>query len=234
MAKRKKKQEDSGVEIIENPDVLAHKAEEFFSNKRNKNLVFGIGGAIALIIAVFVIYRYYITNQNLEAQEEMFQAIYYFEGDSLGRALNGDGNNYGFLDIIDYYGGTDAANLSQFYAGSIYIKLGDFESAIRYLNEFSSSDILLQARAYSLIGDAYMELDDFENASEYFKMASDYKPNKEFTPLYLKKLAIAQEQQGDLDGAAKSYSRIVDDFYESNLRQEALKQRARLEGLMVE
>ena len=42
----------------------------------------------------------------------MFQAVYYFEADSLDRGLNGDGNNLGFLDIIDEYGITDAANLS--------------------------------------------------------------------------------------------------------------------------
>jgi hypothetical protein len=42
----------------------------------------------------------------------MFQAVYYFEADSLDKALNGDGNNLGFLEIIDEYSVTDAANLA--------------------------------------------------------------------------------------------------------------------------
>ena len=49
----------------------------------------------------------------------MFQAVYYFEKDSLVQALNGDGNNYGFLEIIDEYSLSDAANLSKFYAGAV-------------------------------------------------------------------------------------------------------------------
>ena len=103
----------------------------------------------------------------------MFQAVYYFEKDSLVQALNGDGNNYGFLEIIDEYGLSDAANLSKFYAGASYLKLGNYENAINYLDEFSSSDLLIQARAYSLIGDAYVDIGDYDNSIYYFKKASN-------------------------------------------------------------
>ena len=72
----------------------------------------------------------------------MFQAVYYFEQDSLVKALNGDGNNYGFLEIIDEYGFSEAANLSHYYAGVSYLKLGNYNNAISYLNSFSSSDLL--------------------------------------------------------------------------------------------
>ncbi|MBV6643963.1 MAG: tetratricopeptide repeat protein [Cyclobacteriaceae bacterium] len=234
MAKTKQKPANEGLDVMENPDVLVSKAEEFFNNKRNQNIVFGIGGVIALIIAALAFYRYQVTSNNAEAQLEMFQAVYYFEADSLGKALNGDGNNYGFLDIIDLYGGTEAANLASFYAGSTYLLLSDYDNAVRYLTDFSSNDYLVQARAYSLIGDAYMEQDDFSNAASFYGKAVDYKPNKEFTPIYLKKLAIAFEEQGDLEKAAAAYQRIIDDFFSSNLTQEAYKQKSRLEGLSVE
>ena len=41
MAKTKTKKEE-GIEFLEDPDVLASKAEEFFNSKRNKTLVFGV------------------------------------------------------------------------------------------------------------------------------------------------------------------------------------------------
>lgn len=230
MAKTKKQEEG----ILENPDVLVSRTETFFNNKRNRNLVFGIGGVLAAIVAGFLIYTIYITNKDKEAQQEMFQAVYYFEADSLGRALNGDGINYGFLQIIEDYSGTGAANLSNFYAGATYMKLGDFGSAIRYLKAFGSDDFLLQARAYSLIGDAYMEDGDFQAAVDYYQQAVDYKPNKEFTPVYLQKLAIAREAKGDFQAAAKAYGVIVDQYFNSSLFQEAKKQKARLEGLAAE
>jgi hypothetical protein len=56
----------------------------------------------------------------------MFQAVRYFESDSLNLALNGDGNNLGFLQIVEDYSGTKAGNLANYYAGVIYLKQGNF------------------------------------------------------------------------------------------------------------
>ena len=69
MAKGKK--QDDGIEILEDPNAIVEKANEFFSSKRNKAMVFGIGGVIALLIVGFAGYNYYITNQNQTAQEEL-------------------------------------------------------------------------------------------------------------------------------------------------------------------
>ncbi len=229
MAKGKKK--DEGIEILEDPNAIVDKANEFFSSKRNKAMVFGIGGILALAIVGFAAYNYYITNQNQTAQEELFQAQYYFDADSLGLALNGDGNSYGFLEIMDEFPGTKAANLASFYAGASYLKLGDFDGAIRNLKKFSSDDYLLQGRAYSLIGDAYMEQDDFANAIDSYKKAVNYKKNESFTPIYLKKLAIAQEQNGNLAAAAATYGTIIKDYPNAAEVNDAKKQKARLEAL---
>ena len=234
MAKTKKEEKSTGVDLLENPDAIAGKAEEFFNNKRNQNLLFVVLGLAILIVGGLTFFRFQQANNNAEAQREMFQAIYYFEQDSLGRALNGDGNNYGFLDIISEYSGTKAANLATFYAGASYLKLGQWDNAIRSLEDFGSDDYLLQARSYALIGDAYMELDDFEKAISAYQDAVDYKPNKEFTPVYLQKLAIALEESGDAAAAANAYDKILNDFANSGLQQEALKHSARLKGLAVE
>jgi len=233
MAKTKT-QQDEAIDIIENPDALATKAEDFFNEKKNQNLVFGIGGVIALIIVAFLGYRYYIGNQNNEAQQEMFQAVFYFEADSLGKALNGDGNNYGFLEIIDTYGGTEAANLASFYAGTSFLQLGDYENATKYLEQFGSSDYLVQARAYALTGDAYSEMDDFAAAENAYKKAANYNSNAEFTPIYLTKLAVNYEAKGEYKQAAETYDKIVSEYKNSSLFQDAQKHKARLEGLAAE
>ncbi len=229
MAKGKKK--DEGVEILEDPNAIVEKANEFFSSKRNKAMVFGIGGVLALLVVGFAAYNYYITNQNQTAQEELFQAQYYFDADSLGLALNGDGNSYGFLEIMDEFPGTKAANLASFYAGASYLKLGDFDGAIRNLEKFSSNDYLLQGRAYSLIGDAHMEQDNFSDAIDYYNKAVDYKKNESFTPIYLKKLAVAQEQSGNYAAAASTYGTIIADYPNAAEVNDAKKQKSRLEAL---
>ena len=231
---RKPKKENNEVLPIENTDAINEtlsKSEEFINN--NKNKIFTVLGVIVFLLLGFSIFSYIKSNQNNTAQEDMFQAVYYFEKDSLVQALNGDGNNYGFLEIIDEYGLSDAANLSKFYAGASYLKLGNYENAINYLDEFSSSDLLIQARAYSLIGDAYVEIGDYDNAIYYFKKASNENPNEFFTPSYLLKLAIVYEETGDLESALDTYEEIIEEFKNSPEFQTSLKNKSRIEGLLL-
>ena len=231
---RKPKKENNEVLPIENTDAINEtlsKSEEFINN--NKNKIFTVLGVIVFLLLGFSIFSYIKSNQNNTAQEEMCQAVYYFEKDSLVQALNGDGNNYGFLEIIDEYGLSDAANLSKFYAGASYLKLGNYENAINYLDEFSSSDLLIQARAYSLIGDAYVEIGDYDNAIYYFKKASNENPNEFFTPNYLLKLAIVYEETGDLESALDTYEEIIEEFKNSPEFQTSLKNKSRIEGLLL-
>ena len=225
----------NNTELLESPDALREtlvdKTGSLFKSKRNQNIVLGIGAAIALAIAGVFGYTYYMDSQNKAAQDEMFQAVFYFEADSLNRALNGDGNNYGFLEIIDEYGGTEAANLAHYYAGVAYLRQENFNEAIEHLESFSSSDMLIQARANALIGDAYMELEDYQQAVNAYEKAIEYKPNRFFTPQYLVKAALAYEEMGNYSAAAESYGRIVEEFPEAAEYQQALKQQTRLQSL---
>lgn len=219
-------------ELLETPEALQERivdTEEYIKQHAN---VFIIGAAIiVLAVAGYFGYQYYQSTQNQTAQEEMFQAIYYFESDSLNAALNGDGNNYGFLEIIDEFGGTDAANLAHYYAGVIELRQGNYESAIEYLEDFSASDLLVQAQAYALIGDANIELNNYQAAASQYKKAADYNTNQYFSPQYLAKAAVAYEAAGDYASAAESYQRIINEFPEAYEYQEAQKQHARLEAL---
>ena len=228
--KAKKGEEHTSQELIENPDAIAEQFSrtEAYINK-NKNTILIVGGVIALLIAGYFGYRYYKNTENLKGQSEMFQAIYYFENDSLDLALNGDGQYLGLTDIADEYSGTDAGNLANYYAGVSYLKQGKFELAILYLEDFSSDDLLVQARAYSLIGDAYMEQGDYEKAAEYYGEAASYKPNEFFTPQYLLKEALAHEKTGNNDEAIATYDEIIKNYSGSSEYSTALKYKARLD-----
>lgn len=219
-------------DLLENPDAIATslgRGESFL--KENAKVVGGLIGLAVLVIAGILFFQINKANQNETAQGEMFQAVYFYEQDSVDLALNGDGVNPGFLAIIDEYSGTDAANLSNFYAGSIYLSQGEFQKAVDHLKNFSSDDYFVQAKAYSLIGDAYMELGNHSEAINFYNKAVNYKTNKYFTPMYLNKLAIAYEEAGQLDNAIKAYDRIETEYAESYEFTAARKHKARLEGL---
>lgn len=236
MAKQKtrkgKAAPDTSNELLENPEAIATRlgrGEAFL--KENTRLVGGIIGLMILIIAGIVGFQIHKANQNEKAQGEMFQAVYYYEQDSVDFALNGDGVQLGFLDIIDQYGGTEASNMAHFYVGSIYLSEGEYQSAVDHLEEFSSDDFLVQAQAYSLTGDAYMELGNTQEAIRQYRNAANHKENKFFTPKYLFKLAIAYEEAGNLQAAIDAYGEIESKYSDAYEYTEARKHKARLEGL---
>lgn len=223
-----KKEENKSV--IENQEVLQEKVMGFENwLEQHPKTITGIVAVLLLAVAGYFGFNYYKDSQDAEAQKEMFQAVYYFEADSLKLALNGDGNNLGFIDIIDEYKFSNAANLAHFYAGVCYMKQGNYDAAILYLQDYSSNDLLVQPRAYSLIGDANMELGKYEEAVTYYNKAANYEPNKFYTPAYLMKAAVAYEKLNQNDKAREAYDKIITEFWDSPEYQNAVKLKARLE-----
>jgi TolA-binding protein len=224
-----KKVEHHKNEILESPEALAERlqgAETWL--ERHPKTVVAAAVALALVVGGYFGFQYYKDNLNSEAQQEMFQAVYYFEADSLDLALNGDGNNLGFRDIVKEYKMTDAANLANYYAGASYLKMGKFELARLYLEDFDSDDLLVQARAYSMIGDTYMEEKNYEEAAKFYSKAADYKPNKYFTPGYLMKAALAFEKSNQADKARSAYDEVIEKYWDSPDFANAKKYRAKL------
>lgn len=236
MAKNTKiKEKQSTVELLEqkSTDQGSDRINRAFDKIKQNRLIFGILlGVVVLTVGGYFIYTYIKSQQEAEAQEQMFAAVYYFEADSLKKALKGDGNYPGFEEIINDYPLSKAANLAHFYAGTIYLKQGQFNKAIEELKSFSSGDLLIQARAYSLIGDAYMEQNKLGEAITYYQKASNYKPNKQFTPAYLLKLALACELKKDYEEAIKAYDRIITEYHDVTEVSNAKKYKARLQQML--
>lgn len=215
--------------IYESPEALRSNLETFA--ERNSKALIGAGVVIALVIAGVFFYAYWQNNRETRAQESMFSAQFHWEKDSLNYALNGDGVNPGFLEIAEDFGGTKAANLANYYAGDIFLKQGEYDQAIEYLSDFSSDDILVQARAYALIGKAYMEKEQYGEAADHFEKAANHRANKSFTPQYLAQAALAHELAGDNEAALGIYTRITENYNGSGEFENARKQQARLEAM---
>ena len=220
-----------GLDFLEDPDALENKLEDvgdFF--QQNRNIILSIMGGIVLLIAGFFGYRAYVSGQDETAQVELFPSVYQLEADSLKKALSGDGRTPGLLAVADNYGATPSGNLAQFYAGLGLLKQGKYDEAIDHLKGFSSSDLLVQARAHALVGDAYMEKKSYDEAADFYKKAADYKSNKFFTPGYLIKLAVAYEQAKQSDKAISTYNDIIETYAQSAEAVSAKKYKAVLEA----
>ncbi|MFW5821348.1 MAG: tetratricopeptide repeat protein, partial [Bacteroidota bacterium] len=157
----------------------------------------------------------------------MFMAEKFFRSDSFNLALYGYGTYPGFLQITEDYNFTKAANLAEYYAGVSYLKTGNYEDAVDFLESFKTDDLLLGAAKYSAIGDAYVEMEEYESAVKaYQKAISDYK-NDYSTPIILKKTALVYEEIEEFDRANNTYLEIKREFPESEEARDIEKYIAR-------
>ena len=227
MAKKTDNTEDK-IHVVE--EALS-KTEQFIE-RHQKTLMIIIGAIIVIGLGIFAFQRLFIAPREKEAQSQMFMAQKYFEEDSLGKALNGDGNYVGFLGIIDDYSLTKACNLAKYYTGIIYLKQGKFNDAITYLKKFSGKDELVGPMATGGIGDAYTELGNKEEASEYYVKAANQRENDLTTPMYLLRAAWTFEDLGKYDKAVEMYERIQKDHYKSTEARDIDKYIERAKELM--
>jgi len=208
------------AEVFNTLDETASRSEQWV--ERNQKIIFGGVIAIAAVILAFLAYNKYIVEpKEKEAADELAYPKRYFEEaqnntaavDSLyNLSLNGADGKYGLIDIADNYGGTKAGNLAKYMSGIAFLKTGDYESAIKYLSDFTSDDEMLSALALGNIGDAFTEINQLDDALKYYLDAANVKDNNFTSPLYLFKAGQVAMKLGKFDDAETYFSRIKNSF----------------------
>jgi len=212
---KKKHEEISGDQRLENIGETLSKTEEFiFNNQKVIGIIVTI--VIIAILGFFGYNKYYIEPKTTEAAEQMFNAQQYFEADSLDKALYGDGNSLGFIDISNEYGMTKPGNLANYYAGISFLKKGEYKQAIDYLKDFSANDHLIGPMATGAIGDAFLELGEKDRAAAYYVEAANMDDNGFTSPLFLFRAGQVYELLGDYDEALTVYTKIKTKYFSSN------------------
>jgi len=212
------------AEVFNTLDEGASRTEEWVA--ANQKYILGAVGVIAIVILGYLGFQKFIQEpKELEASNEMFKAQQYFDDavngnstlkDSLyGLALNGGEGKYGFLEIIENYGGTKAGNLANYYAGFSYLNMNKYQEAIEYLDDFKSDDEMLGPLALGGIGDAFSQLDQIEEALGYYEKAAKAKVNEFTTPKFLLKGAITAITLNKANVAIQYLERIKAEFPKS-------------------
>ena len=227
MAKQDTKQAEERLENVEE----ALSKTELWIEEHQKTL-WGI--LIALLVVAFAIFgiNRYRQKRNETASKQIFNAEAAFEKENYDVALNGDGNNVGFLDIISNYGSTKTGKLASYYAGICYMKQGNYNDAIEYLKKYSNNDQILSAMALGAIGDCYMELGNNAEAANYYGKAARKNPNDFTSPMFLSKEGMTYEIMGNYGKALEAYKSLKKDFPLSNEAFEISKNIANLEEKM--
>ena len=115
---------------------------EEFVEKNKKPLTIAVA-VFVLIVAGYFGYTTYLDGQNKEASESIWKAEYYFEIDSLDKAINGDGQYFGFEYLAENYAHTKTGKLANYYLGLIYKDKGEYDLALEYLKDANVEDDIL-------------------------------------------------------------------------------------------
>jgi len=216
--------ESTTAEVFSSLDEGASRTEAWVA--KNQNYILGIIGVIAVGVLGYLAYNQFVqAPKESNAANEMYYPQQYFDQalntesakDSLyNLALNGGEGKYGFLDIIDEYPGTKAANLSNYSAGMAYLNMQKYQEAISHLEKFSSKDAILGALAKGGLGDAFMQLGQPADALGYYESATAHSDNNYTTPKFLYKSGVAALELGQRDKALQYFERIKTDFSDSD------------------
>ena len=189
------------------------KTEKFFL-ENGKILSYICLGVIVACAAIFCWHKFAYQPQVAEAQGQMSVAEQTFRAGDYEVALNGDGNALGFVQIIDEYG-TKAGKAVYFYAGVCELQLGNYESAISYLQSYNGKDAILAARATACMGDAYVGLEEYAKALSCFEKAAATADNL-YAAGYLLKAGAVAEKLGE-DAKALSFYKQIKDMYPQSM-----------------
>ena len=188
------------------------KTEQFYNE--NKKTIWGcILAAVVIALGILAYNQFYLKPRIAEAQEQAYPAEAAFRAGNFELALNGDGNNYGFAQVIDEYG-KKAGQAMYLYAGECALNLRDYDAAIDYLKKYKGKDPILAPRAQACLGDAYVGLQQYEDAVSQFEKAAAASDNI-YAAGYLLKAGVTCEELGDKDKALKFYETIKDKYPQS-------------------
>lgn len=185
-----------------------------------------IGVCIALITIGVLVYIFAIRNPGTQKGHEAIAPV-----DLM--ALNEEPDSVllqGYGEVADN-SSYDAANRATYMSACLAYKLGDYQKALDYINDYSGKDKVVAALAYGIKGDCLVNLDRLDDAVSAFNKALDTcDENPQLAPYFLTKKAVVLSAMGKHAEAAKAYKEIEDKYpfnaYDSTrsrrLQEEAL------------
>lgn len=196
----------------ENIERTVSSTEQFYNE--HKREIWGVVAAVVVIFVGILAWNKFVYQRKCrEAQEQAFPAEASFRNGEYEIALNGDGNNLGFADIISDYG-SKAGKAVYLYAGICELQLGNYDGAVSYLKKYKGDEPVLASRAKACEGDAYVGLGKYQEAIGCFKAAVSGADNV-FAAGYLLKEGLCWEALGDKAEALACYKSIKENYPQS-------------------
>ena len=194
-------------------DQPLSRTEEFLQQKGNQKKIIYSFAALIIVVAIIFGWRWMSQRNNEKAQDEIWNSELLFDQGQYEQALEG------FEAVAEQYGSTRAGNTAKAYAGLCHKNLGNYDDAIKYLQDFDGNDNIIAPAILSALGDCYVdkETPDYSKAAQTFEQAAKAAGNAQYSPLFLRKAGLAYEEAGDRQNALKAYQSIKDNWAETSI-----------------
>lgn len=223
---KKLKQED-----LEQDLLIEYSSRFLHFYQTNKAAVWG--GSIGLVLAIGLIIGYFVysAQQESQAQELLGMAEQSFARGNFDTALYGDEDAFtlGFVQIANNYSRTSAGNLAKYYAAVSEYELGNYESALNYIQSFNVPSGIIGVSPITLHANILLELERYEDAAKMFERAAEWDRNNSTTPVNLFAAAEAYAEAGIYNQAQNHIDTILSDYSTSAVANKA----QRLRGMIA-
>lgn len=218
------------TEDLEQDLLIEYSSRFMHFYQTNKAVVIGGGVAIVAVIGLTIGYFIYSAQQETEAQNLLGIAEQHFMNGRYDLALNGSEEDFtlGFIQIAENYSRTDAGNLAYYYAAVSEYELGNYESALSYMENFSIPQGILGVAPISMHAVILLELERYEEAARMFERAAEWNENESTTPYNLYEAAQTYMEMGMTDKAAEHVETILEEYSSSPVAERAQKLQGQL------
>jgi tetratricopeptide (TPR) repeat protein len=198
---------------------------------KNRGLVIGAAVAAVAVLLLVAGYFWYQAERGERAHELMAPAVQAYEAGEFQAALDGTAGNPGLIEIADDYGRTNAGNLARFYTASALFQLERYDESLRYFEAYRKDRDLLGASAYAGEAAIHEIRGDHARAARLYERAAQTFPEVVTAPEYLQHAARNFEQAAQFDAARRAYTRIAEEYPESQPGTNVEFYQARLDAM---
>jgi predicted negative regulator of RcsB-dependent stress response len=202
------------------------KAGNFFQGNA-KYITIGIGVLVLGFLGWMGYKKFIVEPENVKTAESLYQEeSHIVDTQNWKAAIEGDSlqTSPGLIAKANKFEGYAGGNIAVYDLGIAYLNNGQPEEALKTLQNVTFDDENLATLALGACGDACMELEKVTDAINYYEQAYKRRPKNEMTaPLYMMKLANANEMTQKYDVAAKLYTDLIENFPYSQLKSDAEK-----------
>lgn len=182
--------------------VIEEEADFVAKTKKYRKQLTALFIAVAVVLVIVLVW--FLVRQSQVAKADQAIALADVEqNDSIALNLYKDAATHG----------TKSGDRAKIEAAIRLYQAGNYEEAIKYLNDASASDEIIASGIHALKADCYVNLKNYDAAISAFEKAiKEANHNSQLTPILLIQEANVYRQQKNFTAEAKAYETILKDY----------------------